>query len=85
MSFFVVVFHRHVIFAPSLHDAYGSSSFPGLTDALFDIENDPDQARRWEQIKKEVSVITFIIHSAASTMKGVNDIGGLWTTNNTAS
>lgn len=69
--------YRHVIFAPSLHDAYGSSSFPGLTDALFDIENDPDQARRWEQIKKEVSVITFIIHSAASTMKGVNDIGGL--------
>ncbi|RXM94100.1 Glutamate carboxypeptidase 2 [Acipenser ruthenus] len=67
--------YRHVIFSPSLHDAYGSSSFLGLMDALFDIEK--DQARRWEQVKKEISVITFIIHSAASTMKGVNDIGGL--------
>nr|XP_015205974.1 PREDICTED: putative N-acetylated-alpha-linked acidic dipeptidase [Lepisosteus oculatus] len=69
--------YRHTIFAPSQHDAYGSSSFPGLTDALFDIENDKDQVKRWEAVKKEVSVAAFTIHSAAGVMKDVNDIGGL--------
>ncbi|MBN3300977.1 FOLH1 carboxypeptidase, partial [Amia calva] len=68
---------RHIIFAPSQHDAYGSTTFPGLTDALFDIEADPDQARRWKAVKKEVSVLAFTIHSAASTITDVNAIGGL--------
>ncbi|XP_029454760.1 putative N-acetylated-alpha-linked acidic dipeptidase [Rhinatrema bivittatum] len=68
---------RHVIYAPNQHNSYASSSFPGLAAALFDIENQPNQTESWKKVKKEISIITFSILSAASTLKDVNDIGGL--------
>lgn len=40
-----------MIYAPSLHNSYGSSAFPGLSDSLFDIEEDEDQAARWREVR----------------------------------
>lgn len=68
--------YRHVIYAPNQHNMYAASSFPGLAAAMFDIENDPDQERRWQQVKKEISIIAFTISSAASTMEDPGSIGG---------
>ncbi|XP_069494506.1 N-acetylated-alpha-linked acidic dipeptidase 2-like [Ambystoma mexicanum] len=69
--------HRHIIYAPNQKNIYASSRFPGLSNALFDIENDEQQMWRWEQVKKEVSIIVFTIRSAASTLRDASDIGGL--------
>ncbi|XP_078515472.1 putative N-acetylated-alpha-linked acidic dipeptidase [Lissotriton helveticus] len=69
--------YRHVIYAPSQHNSYAASSFPGLAAALFDIENDVQQTVRWDQVKKQISIIIFTIQSAASTLRDASDIGGL--------
>ncbi|XP_075699616.1 putative N-acetylated-alpha-linked acidic dipeptidase [Rhinoderma darwinii] len=67
---------RHVIYAPNQNNRYAASSFPGLASAMFDIENDPNQERRWQQVKKEISVIAYTIASAASTLQDSSSIGG---------
>lgn len=33
------VLPRQLLFAPQMHNVYGSATFPGMTDALFDREN----------------------------------------------
>ncbi|KAM4664827.1 glutamate carboxypeptidase 2-like [Discoglossus pictus] len=68
--------YRHVIYAPNQHNIYAASSFPGLAAAMFDIENDPNQEERWQQVQKEISIIAYTISSAASTMQDPADIGG---------
>ncbi|XP_077987706.1 N-acetylated-alpha-linked acidic dipeptidase 2-like [Glandiceps talaboti] len=62
---------RHVIFAPSSKDMYASAGFPGLIDALFDIDNSQDADKQWKEIEKELSVITFHLYSAATTLTDV--------------
>ncbi|XP_070565286.1 glutamate carboxypeptidase 2-like [Ptychodera flava] len=59
---------RHVIFAPSSKNMYASSGFPGLTDALFEIELvDPEEkVARWNQVRHEVARLTHVIESAAA-------------------
>ncbi|CAG2195783.1 NAALAD [Mytilus edulis] len=64
-------FARHVLFAESSVNSYAGSSFPGLVDALFEIEKDPNQTQRWNVVKKHYSVILFTIESAASTLREV--------------
>ncbi|CAH1262395.1 NAALAD2 [Branchiostoma lanceolatum] len=59
---------RHVAFAPSSVNTYAGQSFPGLADALFDIDNAADQAARWEVVKKQLAVTTFTVQSAANTL-----------------
>ncbi|XP_056402751.1 putative N-acetylated-alpha-linked acidic dipeptidase isoform X2 [Hyla sarda] len=68
--------YRHVIYAPNQHNLYAASSFPGLASATFDIEHDPNQERRWQQVKKEISIIAHTIASAASTIQDPRNIGG---------
>ncbi|XP_066428520.1 putative N-acetylated-alpha-linked acidic dipeptidase [Eleutherodactylus coqui] len=70
------LFYRHVIYAPNQHNLYAASSFPGLASAMFDIDNDPKQERRWQQVKKEISIIAYTIASAASTIQEPSSIGG---------
>jgi len=57
---------RHVVFAPSAHNAYAGSSFPGLVDALYAVQhlNNND----WEQVKMELSIAVFYIQSATNVM-----------------
>ncbi|KAM8920874.1 putative N-acetylated-alpha-linked acidic dipeptidase [Pelodytes ibericus] len=69
------LYYRHVIYAPNQHNLYAASSFPGLAAALFDIENDPDQGKRWQQVEKEISILAYTISSAANTMQDPGIIG----------
>uniref|UniRef100_A0A4W6F968 Glutamate carboxypeptidase 2 n=1 Tax=Lates calcarifer TaxID=8187 RepID=A0A4W6F968_LATCA len=61
-------FYRHVIFAPSSHNKYAGESFPGIYDALFDIENSADPEKAWEEVKRQISIAAFTIHAAAMTL-----------------
>ncbi|KAM4794740.1 N-acetylated-alpha-linked acidic dipeptidase 2 [Rhinophrynus dorsalis] len=62
-------FYRHIIFAPSSHNKYAGESFPGIYDALFDIENKPDAA--WNEVKRQISTAAFTVQAAAETLKDV--------------
>lgn len=64
-------FYRHVIFAPSSHNKYAGESFPGIYDALFDIENKEDQRAAWEEVKRQIAIATFTVQAAAETLQEV--------------
>uniref|UniRef100_A0A8B9ISQ3 Glutamate carboxypeptidase 2 n=1 Tax=Amazona collaria TaxID=241587 RepID=A0A8B9ISQ3_9PSIT len=64
-------FYRHVIFAPSSHNKYAGESFPGIYDALFDIESKADQREAWEEVKRQISIAAFTVQAAAGTLKEV--------------
>uniref|UniRef100_A0A8V5FRG9 Glutamate carboxypeptidase 2 n=1 Tax=Melopsittacus undulatus TaxID=13146 RepID=A0A8V5FRG9_MELUD len=64
-------FYRHVIFAPSSHNKYAGESFPGIYDALFDIESKVDQHEAWEEVKRQISIAAFTVQAAAGTLKEV--------------
>ena len=56
---------RHVVFAPSVTNTYGSTSFPGITDLLTKknkMETD------WLEIKNQVSIVFKAISDATSAM-----------------
>ncbi|KAG8453051.1 hypothetical protein GDO86_004748 [Hymenochirus boettgeri] len=62
-------FYRHIIFAPSSHNKYAGESFPGVYDALFDIENKSDELAAWNEVKRQISIATFTVQAAAETLK----------------
>ncbi|XP_046557864.1 putative N-acetylated-alpha-linked acidic dipeptidase [Haliotis rubra] len=62
---------KHLIVAESSKNAYAGSSFPGLSDLLFEIDAAPDVDARWERVKQHFSVLLFTIQSAASTLSDV--------------
>uniref|UniRef100_A0A667H2N2 N-acetylated-alpha-linked acidic dipeptidase 2 n=1 Tax=Lynx canadensis TaxID=61383 RepID=A0A667H2N2_LYNCA len=64
-------FYRHIIFAPSSHNKYAGESFPGIYDAMFDIENKEDPQSAWTEVKKHISIAAFTIQAAAGTLKEV--------------
>uniref|UniRef100_A0A672TZN4 Aminopeptidase NAALADL1 n=1 Tax=Strigops habroptila TaxID=2489341 RepID=A0A672TZN4_STRHB len=64
-------FYRHIIFAPSSHNKYAGESFPGIYDAMFDIESKVDQHEAWEEVKKQISIAAFTVQAAAETLKEV--------------
>lgn len=43
--------YSHVIYAPSLHNSYGGSSFPGLVDSMFGIGDASDP--QWEEVSRQ--------------------------------
>ncbi|XP_034055064.1 N-acetylated-alpha-linked acidic dipeptidase 2 isoform X2 [Gymnodraco acuticeps] len=59
---------EHVIFAPSSHNKYAGESFPGIYDALFDIQNSADKQKSWEDVKRQISIAAFTVHAAAMTL-----------------
>lgn len=63
--------NRHIIFAPSRHNKYAGESFPGIYDAMFDIENKADPRSAWTEVKKHISIAAFTIQAAAETLKEV--------------
>lgn len=71
-SFFRSVFYAtsylfsHVVFAPCAHNAYAGSSFPGLVDALYSVQQ--LNSKDWELVEKELSVAVFYIQSATNVM-----------------
>uniref|UniRef100_A0A8C3YD30 N-acetylated-alpha-linked acidic dipeptidase 2 n=1 Tax=Catagonus wagneri TaxID=51154 RepID=A0A8C3YD30_9CETA len=62
-------FYRHIIFAPSSHNKYAGESFPGIYDAMFDIENKADAHSAWKEVTKHISIAAFTIQAAAGTLK----------------
>ncbi|NXV00431.1 NALD2 dipeptidase, partial [Cettia cetti] len=64
-------FYRHVIFAPSSHNKYAGESFPGIYDAMFDIESKADQHEAWEEVKRQISIAAFTVQAAAGTLTEV--------------
>ncbi|XP_041732621.1 N-acetylated-alpha-linked acidic dipeptidase 2 [Coregonus clupeaformis] len=61
-------FYRHVIFAPSSHNKYAGESFPGIYDALFDIEHAANPKQAWEEVRRQISIAAFTVHAAAMTL-----------------
>uniref|UniRef100_A0A673HX30 Glutamate carboxypeptidase 2-like n=1 Tax=Sinocyclocheilus rhinocerous TaxID=307959 RepID=A0A673HX30_9TELE len=68
---FSLVSSRHIIFAPSSHNKYAGESFPGIYDALFDIENAVDPQEAWDEVKRQISIAAFTVNTAAETLKPV--------------
>ncbi|XP_037696959.1 putative N-acetylated-alpha-linked acidic dipeptidase [Choloepus didactylus] len=64
-------FYRHVIYAPSSHNKYSGMSFPGIDDALFDIENKVDPPKAWGEVKRQISIAAFTVQAAAETLREV--------------
>uniref|UniRef100_A0A671MHX9 Glutamate carboxypeptidase 2-like n=1 Tax=Sinocyclocheilus anshuiensis TaxID=1608454 RepID=A0A671MHX9_9TELE len=64
-------FYRHIIFAPSSHNKYAGESFPGIYDALFDIENAVDPQKAWDEVKRQISIAAFTVNTAAETLRPV--------------
>ncbi|KAL9983847.1 hypothetical protein ACROYT_G006087 [Oculina patagonica] len=60
---------RHVLFAPQMHNIYGSSSFPGITDALFDIE----KTNNWKLVKEQVSIAVTCVREAGKILAAMDN------------
>ncbi|KAJ3590311.1 hypothetical protein NHX12_008264 [Muraenolepis orangiensis] len=58
----------HLIFAPSSHNKYAGESFPGIYDALFDIEHSANQQQAWQEVRRQISIAAFTVHAAAMTL-----------------
>ena len=56
---------RHLVFAPSLNNRYGTTSFPGISDLMF---SENKTSENWEQINREVSVVFKAISEATRTL-----------------
>ena len=57
---------RHVIFAPSANNAYGSTSFPGISDLMFIKSKTRED---WLAIKEQASVVFKAIAGATDALK----------------
>ena len=60
---------RHMLFAPSLADAYGSDVFPSIYDSIYNYKRNETNAELVEEIKLQISIVTYSIHSAMSILK----------------
>jgi len=56
---------RHVAFAPERYNAYGASSFPGVSDTIFDAE----RGGKWSEVDLQISVVMQSILSAADVLQ----------------
>ena len=68
----MVIFCRHVIFAPGTADSYSGVTFPGLTDALFRIDSigvDSERKQQWREVARQLSILTYFIQSAADLLE----------------
>ncbi|XP_059147936.1 putative N-acetylated-alpha-linked acidic dipeptidase [Physella acuta] len=59
---------KHVIYAENANDGYAGSSFPGLVELLFQIDEHPE---RWTTVKQHFSAILQTIQSAGATLRDV--------------
>ena len=55
------------MFAPSQHDAYSGSSFPGLVDSLFNIDqvSSEEEDERWTVVRKQLAAVTYFLQAAS--------------------
>ncbi|XP_031563735.1 N-acetylated-alpha-linked acidic dipeptidase 2-like [Actinia tenebrosa] len=56
---------RHVLFAPELHNLYGSSSFPGVNDAIYDAKTNGN----WIEVEKQISIALECVLAATEAIQ----------------
>ncbi|KAJ8026775.1 N-acetylated-alpha-linked acidic dipeptidase 2 [Holothuria leucospilota] len=63
--------YRHALVAPSavVEDNVQFRTFPGLMIALHGIDDDPNQEERWEEVERQLAIVTHVIRLAASALK----------------
>ena len=55
---------RHLIFAPSAHNQYAGSVFPGVEDAMFEASSFAD----WQEVDRQLSLLAVHIRYAANIL-----------------
>ena len=62
---------RNYIFAPSVNNRYGSSSFPSIVDSLLQVNL--SSSKGTEAVEKELTLVALVIESGANWIEnGVN-------------
>ncbi|XVE54176.1 hypothetical protein DITRI_Ditri03aG0059600 [Diplodiscus trichospermus] len=60
---------KHLIYAPSRHNKYGSSSFPGINDAI-EKAKDLNTAESWQLVQHEVWRVSRAVRHASLVLNG---------------
>jgi hypothetical protein len=61
--------YEHMIYAPSVEDAYGGNIFPSLTDAIYNYKKSQNSSDLIDKIKMSLSVVVYSINSAIAILK----------------
>ena len=56
---------RHVVFAPSSFNAYLGSTFPGISDTIF---NATHYGGEWDEVRKQIDIVRISIRYATQIM-----------------
>ena len=65
---------RNVVFAPGQYNSYAGSTFPGLTDSLYELDRAKTQEEESEKVdvvKQQLAILTYFIEAAATSIKSV--------------
>ncbi|KAK3210607.1 hypothetical protein Dsin_015313 [Dipteronia sinensis] len=62
--------YKHLIYAPSKHNDYGSKSFPGIDDAIEEAKN-LNTAESWHTVQHEVWRVSRAVRHASLVLNGV--------------
>lgn len=65
--------YEHMIFSPSIFNNYGSDFFPSISDAFYNWKKNTALSESIEEIKLQLSIVTFAIQSASSILKESED------------
>ena len=57
--------YRHIIYAPSSVNSYGSSLFPGVSDAIFNAVN---YNGSWEEVRRQLDFVRNHVRYATAVM-----------------
>ncbi|XP_052272880.1 glutamate carboxypeptidase 2-like isoform X2 [Dreissena polymorpha] len=66
-------YKHHLLFTESNVNSYAGSSYPGLSDALTNIEQGENVTEQWEVVHRHFAVVVFTLQSAQSVLKNVTD------------
>ena len=56
---------RHLVFAPSITNSYGTTSFPGISDLMVATNKTSDD---WQEIKRQISIVYKAISEATAAL-----------------
>eukprot|EP00057_Strongylocentrotus_purpuratus_P029500 XP_011683974.1 PREDICTED: putative N-acetylated-alpha-linked acidic dipeptidase [Strongylocentrotus purpuratus] len=67
---------RHLLFSgrktqERSTDKVPSGTFPGILDALYEIDDDPDQTGRWTLVAQQVAILTHAVEAGSSVLRDV--------------
>ncbi|XP_038699873.1 probable glutamate carboxypeptidase LAMP1 isoform X2 [Tripterygium wilfordii] len=61
--------YKHLIYAPSKHDDYGSKSFPGIGDAIEEAKS-MDSVQSWSFVQHEIWRVARVVRHASLVLSG---------------